>query len=174
MTKIINLLGGPGSGKSTSAALIFGKMKEQGISVEHVQEYVKSWAWEGRKIEEFDQLYIFAKQARREYTIMNKVDFIVTDSPAFLSEFYEQKYYSNHIVRNAMSDYMNSISLAGGEYCNFMLRRNKPYNPHGRYETEEESRVIDQEMRNWMDKRGYSYTEVDSYKEILEIIGETL
>ena len=42
-TYIINLLGGPGCGKSTIAALIFAKLKlhEKKYSVEYVQEYAK-------------------------------------------------------------------------------------------------------------------------------------
>jgi len=49
MTRVINLLGGPGVGKSTAAAKLFAKYKDEGKSVELVREYVKDWAWEGRK-----------------------------------------------------------------------------------------------------------------------------
>lgn len=172
MTKIINLLGGPGSGKSTSAALLFGKMKNMSKSVEHVQEYVKGWAWEGRSIKEFDQLYIFAKQARREYTLINKVDYIVTDSPVLLSAFYEQKYYSNSIVKSAIPEYMRAIEKTGATYLNFMLKRTKPFNPHGRYETEEESVKIDQEMRDWMNENSYPYIEINDYEEVFNYLGD--
>jgi len=57
MTTVINLWGGPGTGKSTSAAHLFGMAKIAGVNAELVQEYVKSWAWEGRTIHSFDQLY---------------------------------------------------------------------------------------------------------------------
>ena len=37
----INLLAGPGAGKSTMAAWLFSELKRRNISVEHVGEYVK-------------------------------------------------------------------------------------------------------------------------------------
>ena len=147
-------------------------MKEMNMSVEHVQEYVKSWAWEGREVGQFDQLYLFAKQARREYILLNKVDHIITDSPVFLSAFYEQKYYDHFIVKNSIPEYIEAVKQTGGRYLNFMLRRNKPYNPKGRYQTEEESRQIDKEMRNWMNENGYPYVEIDSYEEIFNHLGD--
>ena len=55
----ISLFGGPGSGKSTTAARLFSELKERHYSVEHVSEYVKSWTYMNRKPKGFDQVYIF-------------------------------------------------------------------------------------------------------------------
>ena len=40
-TLVVNLLGAPGSGKSTIAASIFSKLKFQNLNVELVSEYAK-------------------------------------------------------------------------------------------------------------------------------------
>lgn len=45
-TKVINLYGGPGTGKSTTAGALFAEMKFRGINCEYVQEYAKDKAWE--------------------------------------------------------------------------------------------------------------------------------
>lgn len=41
MTSVINLIGGPGSGKSTTAAGLFFRMKSMGVRCELVTEYAK-------------------------------------------------------------------------------------------------------------------------------------
>ena len=44
--KVINLVGGPGCGKSTTAAGLFYELKRRDYSVELVTEYAKSRVWE--------------------------------------------------------------------------------------------------------------------------------
>ena len=44
--KVINLFGGPGCGKSTTAADLFARMKLRGLSVELVTEYAKDVVWD--------------------------------------------------------------------------------------------------------------------------------
>src|SRR3990167_3023132 len=93
MKKIICLYGGPGSGKSTMAALLFGKIKQLGFNCELNREYIKEWYWEKRQIQPGDQTYFFAKMSRRERTyILNNLDFIITDSPLIITHFYGLKY----------------------------------------------------------------------------------
>lgn len=83
-TLVLNLFGGPGIGKSTSAAYIFYKLKSLGVNAELVREYVKDWAWDQRHINIWDQLYFLGKQIRRESMLYSKVDVIVTDAPVAL------------------------------------------------------------------------------------------
>src|SRR4051812_8750331 len=91
-TFVVNLFGGPGVGKSTLAAEIFVTLKKRGIEVELIQEYVKAWAWDGKPVGTFDQLYILAKQLKLETRLYGKVDVVVTDSPLLFSPIYERFY----------------------------------------------------------------------------------
>ena len=80
--RIICLYGGPGTGKSTTCAGLYYKLKMTGYNAEMNREYVKEWVWEGRNIQTGDQTYFFAKQARKERLyILQGLDFIITDSP---------------------------------------------------------------------------------------------
>lgn len=88
MNLVINLYGGPGTGKSTTAAWLFALLKARGINAEYVQEYVKQWAWEERQPVKYDQFYFFGKQSRKEYSLFKNVDVIITDSPVSLSSYY--------------------------------------------------------------------------------------
>lgn len=66
MTKIINIFGGPGVGKSGIAAGVFSKMKANHIQVEFAAEVAKDYVWEERfNVLKNDQLAIFAKSHRR-------------------------------------------------------------------------------------------------------------
>ena len=58
----ICLYSGPGAGKSATAADIFAEFKRKNYSIELVAEYIKTWAYEGRKPESYDQTLIFANQ----------------------------------------------------------------------------------------------------------------
>ena len=91
-TTVINLIGSPGTGKSTIAAELFAKMKWLGFDVELVSEYAKELVWEQRHETFKNELYLFAKQHHRLFRLKGKVKFIITDRPLILSLFYNGKY----------------------------------------------------------------------------------
>ena len=87
-TIVINLIGSPGTGKSTLASELFSKMKWQGYDVELVSEYAKELVWEERTETFKNELYLFAKQHHRMFRLNNKVKYIITDRPLILSLFF--------------------------------------------------------------------------------------
>ena len=87
-TIIVNLYGGPGTGKSTGAAYIFSMLKMTGVDAEYVTEFAKDKAWEGNQEVFKCQFYITGKQAYRIARCFGKVDVIVTDSPIRLGKIY--------------------------------------------------------------------------------------
>ena len=64
MSKLINLFGGPGIGKSSIAAGIFYKLKKKHVSCNNPYEFPKTLAWDNNIPEIKDQLYVFANQHR--------------------------------------------------------------------------------------------------------------
>lgn len=149
MTKIINLYGGPGVGKSTSAAFMFYALKQQGLNVELVREYVKNWAWEKRSISVYDQLYFLGKQSRAESVLYSKVDYIITDSPVLLNVYYSNKYAPRQMADGicaAVRGFYEQAAKDGHIHHHVMLRRSKPYNPAGRFQNEGEAKEIDAEL----------------------------
>ena len=146
----INLFGGPGSGKSTTAARVFSELKERKTSVEHVSEYVKSWAYSGRPVKHFDQIYIFGKQQQYEFRwLTNGVKNVITDSPCFLSAYYSRKYISEDMAEAIW----RLCELYDQTYpcVNIFLERgDKEYVAEGRYQTEEEARSLDVEIYEYL------------------------
>ena len=145
-TTIINLYGGPGTGKSTAAAYFYYLLKLAGKNTELVREYVKDWAWEKRSISTYDQIYFLGKQVRRESLLYGKVDWIVTDSPVMMNMYYAQRYCPRDLsegVRAATLAFYRQAAEDGHKHIHILLTRNKPYLSEGRYQTEEEAKEID-------------------------------
>ena len=161
MTKVINFYAGPGTGKSTTAASLFAEMKLQGYSVELVREYVKNWAWEGRVPGQYDQVYFFGKQARAEYSLFGKVDYVITDSPVLLCGYYEQFYLGRELTYPSIVNYLEMANQNGHQHINFFLKRHKEFVQNGRFETEDQVKKIDQDLKQWLIDKNISFIELD-------------
>ena len=141
-TTVINLIGSPGTGKSTIASELFAKMKWLGYDVELVSEYAKELVWEQRHETFKNELYIFAKQQHRLFRLQGKVKYIITDRPLLLSIFYNDKYGNkSENFRNMVLEEINKF-----ENIDIFLNRTKPYVSKGRNQTEEESKEFSKEM----------------------------
>ncbi len=154
--RVINFFGGPGTGKSTTAAGVFCAMKHLKWNVELVTEFAKELTWEDRFNTLQDQLFVFAQQNRRLERLKSKVDWVVTDSPLILGNLYISDNYFNtySALVNEVFDHYDNV--------NFLLNRVKEYNPVGRTQTEEEARVLDDASKVLLDERQLPYTIVDA------------
>ena len=143
--KVINLWGGPGSGKSTAAAGLFYEMKKLQLNVELVTEYAKDATYEKRYELLDDQLYIFSKQQRRISRLVGSgIEWVVTDSPVPLGLVYLK---SGQLSENFPKLVMEVFNHQ--ENYNFLLQRNFEYNPVGRNQKDaEEAGVYDRKVVN--------------------------
>ncbi len=144
-TLIVNLYGGPGTGKSTAAAGIFHKLKLSGVNCEMALEYAKDKVWEDSYEVLHNQLYVFGKQFHRIWRLLDKVDIIVTDAPILNSILYyrdENPYFTEMVVFEHQR--LNNF--------NVFLQRVKPFNPAGRVQNEGQSRALDTKIVGILDK----------------------
>lgn len=156
MTKIINLFGSPGTGKSTTSAGLFFLMKGAQYNVELVTEYAKDLVWQERHKTFHDQYYLSAKQNHRLEVLRDKVDYIITDSPLLLSLIYVPKgYYTQFkpIIREIFDSYEN---------INIFLKRAKPYNPLGRNQNEEESNEVAVQIKEMLSAEQIPHIELEA------------
>lgn len=156
-TKVINLLGGSGLGKSTTAALLFGELKLLGKQAELVREYVKEWAWAGRKVQPTDQTKIFREQLKREKLYWGVVDFVVTDSPLILGPVYQKFYQGDDLITPTVFKALEKAKRTGVEHINIVLRRNKAFDPRGRYENESQARAVDDAVVQYLEAYNLPY-----------------
>lgn len=154
--KIINLYGGPGTGKSTTAAGLFHLMKLRSFEVELVTEYAKELVWAERHKMFTEQDYIFAKQNHKLRRLQDKVDWVVTDSPLILGLFYiTDEFPGREPFSQFVLDMFNSY-----ENINIFLERVKPYNPNGRNQDENEAKAIDQQIKQFLTENNFDYTSI--------------
>ena len=151
-TIIVNLFGAPGAGKSTGAAYIFSKIKMAGVNAELVTEFAKDKVWEESKEVFNNQIYIFGKQSFKISRVMNKVDIIITDSPIILSSFYN----SDETIQEEL-DALVMKTFNSYNNMNYFIERVKPYQEKGRFQTEEESDQIADEVSTLLDEKKVDY-----------------
>lgn len=154
----VSLYGGPGTGKTLMAADVFSRLKKMHCSVEVVNEYIKSWAYEGKVPQSFDQVYIFAKQQRLEDRLIRAgVNIIVSDSPLYLQCYYSRKY--SHICADELLSIAHKFEQTYPASLHvFLKRHNSPYQQQGRYETYEQALIVDAEMQNFLDEQKIDYS----------------
>lgn len=167
MTKIIALCGGPGAGKSTLASGLFYQMKQAKFKCELVTEVAKEITWEKSSLIS-NQLHIFAEQYRRQYRLLDQVDYVITDSPLFLS----CTYYRSHVEQGASKfkdaqyhyDSVEYYLKTFNQFDNavYFVERTKEYLAYGRSQTREQAIDIDQGVLNFMNQHKIPYEKVTS------------
>ncbi len=162
-TTVINLIGGPGCGKSTIAAGLFYEMKKMGVSCELVCEYAKEKVWEESFNTMKDELYLFAKQLHKQWRLKGKVQFIITDHCLLNSIVYD---------KTASSSFVNLVFEEFNKFnnINFFITREKKYETVGRIETEEESIKLDQDFKDLLNKNNITCKNVSCESAINEIL----
>lgn len=162
--KVINLYGGPGSGKSTTAAYVFSKLKLDGLNVELVREYAKDIVYEQRLNLFKHQLYITAKQYKRLKDIQDygKVPLVITDSPLRLGFYYGQELD----YADAFSEVVENLY---GEFDNIdvFITRVKEFESSGRLQILEEAQKVDK----FFSQYDYNFT-IDGNKDGAERLYE--
>lgn len=175
-TKIINLFGGPGIGKSTTAAKIYNELQMAGYECDLPYEFPKQVAWEDNRSQITDQLFIFAGQHRNIVRSYGKVDYIILDSPVLLSLVYKNLYnegfpsmlYGNNFDSMAL-DVFN-----GYDNINFnIVRKSKSeYIKEGRFQSYDESIKVDNMVTKVLEDNNVDYININQTKDIGDVIVE--
>lgn len=172
---VINLYGGPSSGKSTLMAGIFYSMICLGYNIEMCPEWIK-WAVFKRDAYSFKhQEYIFAQQLSQLKCIAEYgVPLIVTDSPILLSLIYGNTVDSPlaHLIKEQYEQFEN---------INIFVQRAFPYRTSSRVNAEDIAKEIDVKCRDllqsgivkqWEKVKGNQQGLVDSIKLIRTLYRE--
>lgn len=156
-TKVINLFAGPGAGKSTIRAQVFAELKWRQYLVEEAPEFAKDLVWEKRHYSLSDQIYVFAKQWHRIERLRGQVDYVVTDSPVPMCHVYAAR--CDRVLPLAFNVLVQH-TYESMENLNFFLRRTKPYSAIGRNQTEEQARILDEEIEQMLKEWNIPCTKV--------------
>ena len=167
-TLVLNLFGGPGTGKSTTAAGVFHRLKLAGVNCEMALEYAKDRVWEGSGHVLDNQLYVFGKQYHRIWRLLGKVDVVISDSPLLNSILYYQD-------ENPHFPEMVAFEHSRLNNFNVFLQRVKPYNPVGRLQNEEQAQELDLKIQEILKSLGEDFFTAPAVESTLpEIVNMTL
>jgi hypothetical protein len=176
-TKIINLFGGPGVGKSTTAAKVFSELQLKGYKCDLPYEFPKQVAWESNVSQISDQSYIFSNQHRGIVRSFGKVDYIILDSPILLSIVYKNRYhqgYPSNLYGDSFDNFVLEV-FKGYDNINFVLERNtETFEENGRLQTKEESLEIDNDIVNLLTNNDIDYVPINQTNDIGDRIAEHL
>ncbi len=167
MSKIINLFGGPGIGKSSIASGLIYKLKKRHISCDNPYEFPKLLAWDDNYSAIQDQLYVLANQHRGIVKSYNKVDYVVLDSPILLSLVYKNLYNGNNYPSSLYGKLFEDMVLdlhKKYDNINIFLNRNTEefsFNNKERYQNIEESIAIDTQIKKLLTDNSINFTEIE-------------
>ena len=173
--KVINLLGGPGTGKSTTSASVFSALKKMGEKCELVTEFAKYLTYQESFKVLSDQLFVFSTQHHKIWNIKDTVDYIVTDSPLLLSLVYFNP--DNGVYEKSSFDKLVIDTINSYDNINIFLKRNieeHPYQEYGRTQTLDQAIDIDNHIKFILNEFNVKYIEVemigDYESKIIDII----
>jgi nicotinamide riboside kinase len=153
--KVINVIAGPGAGKSTLASGLYNRAKCRGWNVELVTEVAKDLVWEGRSVALANQAYVFGRQVQRLERLKGKVDLVITDSPFLLSAIYAPQDYPEEwesVVVKLWKGYDNVVAF---------LERGPWFDDRGRVHNLEASLEVDRQIAVLLAKHDITYTQVN-------------
>jgi len=158
-TIVVNLLGGPGSGKSILAAEVFANLKREFIATELALEYAKDKVWEESLYTLNNQLYILGKQSHRLFRLKGKVDIIVSDSPLILTSIYDDTHSVK--LKNLVLEEFNKYNNMNF----FITRDDKAYESKGRLQNLEQAKIVDNRILSFMKENTIRFSEVKCYRQ---------
>ena len=152
---LINVLGGPGIGKSVLAASLYVELKKRHIEAEYVAEYPKELVYQERMLALQDQVYVFANQYHKIWTAAKHNQIVVTDSPIMLSMIYNpdtSQHFNDLIIE--LHNKFNSMNVV-------LKRTPETHSMVGRIHSLTESIAVDTQIRAILDNRNIDYLEFD-------------
>lgn len=167
--QVLNIVAGPGAGKSTLASGLYYRAKCRGWNAELVTEVAKDLVWEGRSTALANQAYVFGRQVQRLERLKNRVDLVITDSPVLLSAIYAPSDYPEEwesVVVKLWKSYNNVVAF---------LDRGSWFDNRGRVHNLEVSLEIDRKIAVLLTKHAITYTQVaHGYHNLDEVLDAVL
>lgn len=175
-TIIINLVSGPGAGKTTLAAFLFYKLKTLGRVVEYIPEVAKMLVWKGEFSLLNNQHWVSQEQFKLFSALKGKVDIIITDG-SLLHGLYYNRFNQDNLsnIDKTETDILKWYSQFNNIVI-FVDRGDIAYEACGRYQSEKEARQVDAVLQHLLDKHkiAYVYFSTQNQEGILKYILEQI
>ena len=174
-TRIINIIGGPGSDKSLYTAGIVLNLHLRHKSVETVPDFAKALVWQ-RDTEALRNQYLIAQHQHAMLEVLDgQVEYLVTECSLPQLLYYNESYPDN------ICDVQKTRKQILGWYgqyqnVNLLVQRDpeKKYVRSGRLQDEEQARQVDRDLRACMLREGIKFTVVPPSMTAIDEFAKTL
>lgn len=174
-TKVINIIGGPGCGKSLFTSAIVLNFHLRGKTVETVPDHAKSLVWQ-HHYEGLRNQYALAQDQFNMLSVMDgQVQFLVTECSLPQLMFYNETYADN--ICDVGKTHQQILDWYGQfNNVNVLVKRNpdRRYARAGRLQDENQAMEADQAIKDMLDREGIAYTELVADPSAIQTFAESL
>ncbi len=154
---VINLLGGPCTGKSVMASQVFVNLKKENVNTDLIAEFAREEIYSSSHRNLENQIFVFGHQQHRLWRLQGQVDVAITDSPLLLNICYSKT--SNPLFGQFVyHEYLQYENL------NYFLIRSPEFKfdaaDKGRIHSLEQSVAIDKRLREILQEYKVDYSEI--------------
>ena len=173
-TKVVNIIGGPGCGKSMFSAAIVLYLHLHGKTVETIPDHAKALVWQ-RNFEVLKNQYFIAQ---RQFEMLNLLDgqvqFLVTESALPQMLYYNENYEPNICDVGKTRTQMLEWHRMHDNVNILVERGDKRYVRAGRFQEEEQAVAIDLGIRALLDREAIPYTPLPPDLDAINAFATTL
>lgn len=173
-TKVINIIGGPGSDKSLFSAAIVLYLHLHNKTAETIPDFAKSLVWQ-QNFEVLKNQYFIAQ---RQYEMLNLLDgqvqFLITECSLPQVLYYNENYPEN--ICDVAKTRMQILEwYRQHDNINVLVERGeKKYVHTGRFQDEDQAREVDRGLRALLVHEGLHYTALKPDVESINAFAQTL
>lgn len=138
----------PSGGKSTTARIFAALLKLNNQKTELVDEVPKEMVWNEEFDRLSDQMFVFSQQNRKLENLQGLYDFTVNDSPLDIQHMFARLNKMPKEFHSLIDHYHNKYHTV-----DIFLNRKHKYQQVGRVQTEEESKNIGKEIKDFLDNK---------------------
>jgi hypothetical protein len=157
-TKVINIIGGPGSDKSLFSSAIILYLNLHHKTVETIPDYAKSLVWQ-QNFEVLKNQYFIAQRQYEMLSLLDgQVQYLITEC-SLPQVLYYNEHYEENICDIAKTRAQILEWYKQHNNVNIMVERgDKKYVHTGRFQDEEQARSIDRGLRAMLVREGLHFT----------------
>lgn len=171
MTIKIELYGGPGAGKSSTAHWIMWYIKRHGLyTAELAVEKIKRAAYAGRQISLDDQKVYTSLQCLEDRAAVNTgADFVVCESPVNLGLVYIAARGGAGLSQTTTIIEKTDLNIPEENKIRLNCKREKAYQPKGRWQAVEAAKDVDKDVERLLEgKKFFDVYNIEDVKLILD------
>lgn len=167
---VINLLGEPGVGKSSTSGGVFYEFAVNNFRSEVVNEVAKGYAWEtpkdpatGKALSHpifGQQIFLLGEQNRWLERVNNQREIAIMECPLLMTAIYQPDNYLSHFTPLVLQQFKQYNNV------NIIIQRNHKFDPEGRVHSEEDSQEVRSKLLDFMNEHNLPYVTVKTSRDI--------